>query len=318
MRSRRSSGAVDESKQTPPPNDSNVSRNSSRKSSNHPSSQLSFFGFRDRRNTVPLVGGSCLDVARPFSTEEAPSPPVPPPPTETEPSQDQKTTLRRSFSLFRRKTSSQMNSPVPVTPKSAKSPWRRFRSSSKTSVQGPANSNEVIEYPPRHFNRVAPRPTRPIPPVPQESPPTSESGEPNESTNTLRRHNRSASLQEAHMPLAEPPPSIGWNTPNPVTRGGASLDMNHFIGSVETSTRSSHNLLFGTDERRERLPTVRDLAILPTQRVMRYVLFFKGSQHLSFPQIRRIFTQYGFSSSRSFGPHPGRRSHSTPDCPSPR
>lgn len=272
MRSRRNSGAIDEAKRTPP-NGSNVSRNSSRKSSNHPS----FFGFSDKRNTVPLVGGSCLDVARRFSAEEAPSPPVPTPPTETEQSQDQKTTLRRSFSLFRRKTSSQMNSPVPATPKSAKSPWRRFRSSSKTSSQGPANSNEVIESPPRHFNRVPPRPMGPVPSVPLESPPTSESGEPNMSTRTLRRHNRSASLQEAYVPLVEPPPSIGWNTPNPMKRGGASLDMNHFIGSVETSTLSSHNLLFGTDERRERLPTVRDLAILPTQRVMRYVLFFKGS-----------------------------------------
>jgi hypothetical protein len=62
-----------------------------------------------------------------------------------------------------------------------------------------------------------------------------------------------------------------------------SLDMNHAIASVETSTRSSHNLLFGVEERRERVPTVRDLAILPTQRVMRYVLLFKGSQLLLCP-----------------------------------
>lgn len=77
------------------------------------------------------------------------------------------------------------------------------------------------------------------------------------------------------MSSAEPPSSMAWNTPNPIRRGGASLDMNHVIGSFETSTYSSHNL-FG-EERRERIPTVRDLAILPTQRVMRYVLLFKGS-----------------------------------------
>jgi len=68
---------------------------------------------------------------------------------------------------------------------------------------------------------------------------------------------------------------VGWNTVNSMRRGGTSLDLNHAIGSVETSTHSSHNHLFGTEERRERIPTVRDLAILPAQRVMRYVLLFK-------------------------------------------
>jgi hypothetical protein len=120
---------------------------------------------------------------------------------------------------------------------------------------------------------VPPRPMRPIPPVPQESLPMSESNEPR---NARRHHNRSASLQEAHIPSAEPPSSIAWNTPNPTKRGGVSLDMNHAIRSVETSTHSSHNLLFGAVERREKVPTVRDLAIVPAQRVMRYVLLFKG------------------------------------------
>lgn len=78
------------------------------------------------------------------------------------------------------------------------------------------------------------------------------------------------------MPPVEPPSLMAWNTLNPARRGGTSLDLNHAIGSAETSTRSSHNLLFGTEERRERIPTVRDLAILPAQRVMRYVLLFKG------------------------------------------
>lgn len=281
VRSRRNSGVVDEPKPILPPNDDNVPRNPSRKSLNHPPSpQLPFFGFSDRRKTIPLMAKSSLDVSRSFPIVEAPPPPMPlppPPPTEGESSQDPKATPRRSFSLFRRKTSSQTSSPVPAASKPVKSSWRRFRSSSKTSVQSPTNSNEVVESPPRHVNQVPPRPTRPIPPAPQESPPPSELGELNQSTNTLRRHARSASLQEAHMPSVEPPPSIGWNTFNPTRRGGTSLDMNHIIRSVETSTRSSHNLLFGTGGRRERIPTVRDLAILPTQRVMRYVLLFKGS-----------------------------------------
>ena len=207
---------------------------------------------------------------------EAPPLPVPPPPIENELPQESKTTLRRSFSLFRRKTSSQMSSPVQANSKSMKASWRRFRSSSKTSVQSPINSNEATESPPLQVDWVPPRPTRPIPPVPQETPYTSELGELNQTTRTLRRRNRSASLQ-THIAPTEPPPSTGWNTPNPMKRGGMSLDMNHVIGSFESSTRSSHNLLFGTGGRRERIPTVRDLAILPTQRVMRYVLLFKGS-----------------------------------------
>ena len=78
------------------------------------------------------------------------------------------------------------------------------------------------------------------------------------------------------MPPAEPPSLVGWNALSRTRRGGTSLDLNHAVGSAETSTRSSHNLLFGTEERRERISTVRDLAILPAQRVMRYVLLFKG------------------------------------------
>ena len=278
VRSPRSSGAVDEPKRAPPPNDSDASQCLSRKSLNHPSSpQLSFFGFPDRRKTVPQISKSSLDVSRSFPIPEAPPLPVPPLPTEIELSQDPKTTPRRSFSLFRRKTSSQTSSPVLATSKSMKASWRRFRSSSKSSVQDPTNLNEVIESPPRPVNQVPPRPTRPIPPIPQEPLPVSELGELDQSTHTFWRHNRSTSLQEEYMPSAEPPPSSGWNTPNPMKRGGASLDMNHIIGSFESSTRSSHNLLFGTGERRERIPTVRDLAILPAQRVMRYVLWFKGS-----------------------------------------
>lgn len=75
---------------------------------------------------------------------------------------------------------------------------------------------------------------------------------------------------------AASPSMVGWSTPNPVRRGGASLDLHHVIGSVESSTRSSHNPSLGTEERRERIPTVRDLAILPAQRIMRYVLLFRG------------------------------------------
>ena len=277
VRSPKSSDAVDESKQASLPNDDDVPQSLSRKSLNHSSLQLSFFGFPDRRKTVPQMTKSSLDISRSFPIVEPPPLPVLPPPTESESSQDPKSTARRSFSLFRRKTSSQTSSPVLATSKSMKASWRRFRSSSKTSVQSPIDSNEVIESPPLHANQVPPRPTRPIPPVPQEPPPVSELGELNQSTRTLRRHNRSASLQEAHIPSPEPPPSIGWSTPNPMKRGGVSLDMNHVMGSIESSTRSSHNLLFGTGQRRERIPTVRDLAILPTQRVMRYVLLFKGS-----------------------------------------
>ena len=276
---------MDESKQASPSNDSNVSQNPSRKNFNHPSSpQLSLFGPSDRRKTVPPMSKSSLDVSRPFPIAEIPPPPMPPlpppppPPTETELSQNHKApTLRRSFSLFKRKTPSQTNSPVPATSKPAKSSWRRFRSSSKTSVQSPTSSNEATEPPPpQNVNQVPPRPTRPVPPVPQESPLAPESEKPNQPTRTLRRHNRSASLQEAHIPCTEPPSSIGWNMNTPMRRGGMSLDMNHVVGSVESSTRSSHNP-FTTGERRERTPTVRDLAILPTQRVMRYVLLFKGS-----------------------------------------
>lgn len=76
------------------------------------------------------------------------------------------------------------------------------------------------------------------------------------------------------MPPGEPLSLDGWDLTNPRRRGGTSLDMNH-IGSAEISTRSSHNLLFGT-EGREKIPTVRDLAIVPAQRVVRYVLLFKG------------------------------------------
>lgn len=75
------------------------------------------------------------------------------------------------------------------------------------------------------------------------------------------------------MPPAESPSLDGWGGSNRMRRGGTSLDMNH-IGSAEISTRSSHNLLFGT-EGREKIPTVRDLAIVPAQRVVRYVLLFK-------------------------------------------
>ncbi|KAF9654107.1 hypothetical protein BDM02DRAFT_3133587, partial [Thelephora ganbajun] len=114
VRSRRSSNAVDESKRSPSSNDSNVSRSFSRKSFNRPSSpQLSFFGFSDKRKAVPLTSKSSLDVSRPFPTEGAPSPPILPPPTESESSQDSKTTPRRSFSFFKRKTSSQTSSPAP-------------------------------------------------------------------------------------------------------------------------------------------------------------------------------------------------------------
>ena len=278
VRSRRSSGAVDESKRPSPPINRHVSRSFSRRSFNRPSPPpISFLPFSDKRKTVPPMSESTLNFSRPSPTEEAPSPPAPPLRAETEPSQDHKATPRRSFSLFKRKGSSQTGYPALGTPKSAKSSWRRFRSSSKSSAQTPSYSNEVVESP-GHIDRVPPRPTRPVPPVPRESesPPTSESGEPEKSANTLRRHNRSASLQEAHMAPAEPPSPIAWNTPNPTRRGGASLDMNYAIGSIETSTHSSHNI-FGAEERWERIPTVRDLAILPTQRVMRYVLLFKGS-----------------------------------------
>ena len=277
VRSPRTSGVTDESKRAAPPNDNDVPRNLSRKSLNSSSLQLPFFGLSERRKTIPQMSKSSFDVSRPFQVVEEPPLPVPPPPTESESSREPKITLRRSFSLFRRKTSSQTSSPVLATSKSMKASWRRFRSSSKTSVQSPINSNETIESPPLQVDRAPPRPTRPIPPVPQEALPVSELGELNQTTRTLRRRNRSASLQEMYMASTEPPPSTGWNTPNPMKRGGASLDMNHVIGSFESSTRSSHNLLFGTGGRRERIPTVRDLAILPTQRVMRYVLLFKGS-----------------------------------------
>ena len=278
-RSRRSSGAVDESKRSPPPSDI-APWPLSRGSFNYPSTpQLSLFGIPDKRKSMPVTSNSGLDISCPFPTEEPPSSSVPPPPAECESPQDPKTNPRRSLSLFRRMTMTctQPTSPVPFTPKSTKSSWPRFRSSSKTSVQGLANSNEVIESPPRQINRVPPRPTRPIPAVPQdESPRTSESSEPNKRADTRRYHNRSASLQETHTPPAEPPSFVGWNTSNPMRRGGTSLDLNHAIGSAESSTRSSHNIHFETEERRERVPTVRDLAILPAQRVMRYVLLFKG------------------------------------------
>jgi len=258
---------VDEPKRSPPPTDRYASRSFKRRSLNHPSSsQVSSFAFSDRRGTVPPMGESSFDVSRPF-----PSPPAPPPPAEIASPQDQKSTHRRSFSLFKRKTSSQTSSPVPSTPKSAKSPWRSFRSPSKIWGHAPTHSNEVAEP----TLQAPPRPTRPVPPVPQESLLQSVSGEQGKSSNTFRHHNRSASLREAHMPPVEPP-SIAWNSLNPTKRGGMSLDTNHPIGSIETSTRSSHNLS-GSGERRERMPAVRDLAILPTQRVMRYVLLFKGS-----------------------------------------
>ena len=275
VRSRRGSAAIDESKRSSPSANGHASLGFSRRGFGYPSSPpTSFFAFSDKRKTMPPMSESSLDFSRRFSTEEAPSPPPAPLHVEIESSQDHKTAPRRSFSLFRRKTSSQTNPPAPTSPKLRKPSWRRFRSSSKSSIQAPTYSNEVIESP-RHINQMPPRPTRPLPPVPQESPPISDSAEPEKSTSTLRRHNRSASLQEAHMSSAEPPSSMAWNTPNPIRRGGASLDMNHVIGSFETSTYSSHNL-FG-EERRERIPTVRDLAILPTQRVRRYVLLFKGS-----------------------------------------
>ena len=275
MRSRRCSADVDESKQSPPPNDNTLSWNFGRKSFSPPSSpRLSSFGVPDKRKTMPMMNKSSLDVSYSFPREESPTPSVPPLPAEFEPPQDPKTAPRRSFSLFRRMTCTQPSSPVPLTPKSTRSSWGRFRSSSKTSAQGlpDSNSNEITESPPQQINRVPPRPTRPIPPVPQESPPTSEFGEPNKRTNVRRYHNRSASLQETHVP-PEPPLSMA---PNTMRRGGTSLDMNHIFVSAETSTRSSHNLLFGTEERRERIPTVRDLAITPAQRAVRYVLLFKG------------------------------------------
>jgi len=205
-------------------------------------------------------------------SRQSPSPPAPSPPAESESPQDQKTTHRRSFSLFKRNSSSQTSSPVPATPKSAKSSWRSFRSPSKIWGQAPIYSNEVVDPP----QQAPPRPTRPVPPIPQESLRESGSSQPGKSPNTFRRHNRSASLQEAHVQCIEPPPPIAWNSLNHTKRGGMSLDMNHAVGSIGTSTRSSHNLS-GAGERREKIPSVRDLAILPTQRVMRYVLLFKGS-----------------------------------------
>lgn len=279
MRSRGGSVTVDESKRSPAPNDI-APWAFSRRSFNYPSSpQLSFFGISDKRKSMPITSKSGLDISCPFPTEEPSSPQVPPPPTEGDSPQESKTTPRRSFSLFRRitMTSTQPTSPASFSSKSTRPSWPRFRSPSKTSVQGLANSNELIESLPRQINRAPPRPTRPIPSPPQEeSPRTSESSEPSKSTNTRRYHNRSASLHETHTPPAEPPSFAGWNSPVPMRRGGTSLDLNHVIGSAETSTRSSHNLPFGTEEKRERLPTVRDLAILPAQRVMRYVLLFKG------------------------------------------
>lgn len=272
VRSRRSSGSVDEPTRSPPPIDSNSSWNVGRKSFNAPSSsQLPFFGTPDKRKSMPVTTRSTLDISCPFPRMEPPSSPLP---TESEVLQDPKTNPRRSFSLFRRKTSPQTTSPVPSPPK-AKSSWRRFRSSSKSSIQCLGDPSEVIESPPPPMNRVPPRPTRPIPPVPQESAPASEPGESNRPSNARRYHNRSASLQEAYISPAESPLLMGWTSLNSTRRGGASLDMNHVIGSPETSTHSSHNRHFGTEGRRERTPTVRDLAILPAQRVMRYVLLFK-------------------------------------------
>ena len=269
MRSRRSSAAVEEPKRSPPPTDRYGSRSSSRKSFNHPSSPhiSSFFALSDRRGTVPPMSESSASVSPPL-----PYPPAPSLPAESESPQDQKTTHRRSFSLFKRKSTSQTSSPVPATPKSMKSSWRSFRSPSKIWGQAPTYSNEVVD-PPR---QAPPRPTRPVPPIPQESLPESVSGQPGKSPNTLRRHNRSASLQEAHITCIEPLPPIPWNSLNHAKRGRMSLDMDHPVGSIRTSTRSSHNLS-GGGERREKMSSVRDLAILPTQRVMRYVLLFKGS-----------------------------------------
>ena len=258
---------MDEPKRSPPPVDRYTSRSFSRKSIDHPSSSHIPSFFSDRRGTVPPMSESRFSVSRPL-----PPPPAPPPPAESESSQDQKTTPKRSFSLFKRKSSSQSSSPSPATPKSAKSSWRSFRSPSKIWGHAPTYSNEVVESP----VQAPPRPTRPVPPVPQEPPVESVSVKPGKSSNTLRRHNRSASLQEAHIPCVEPLPPVAWNSLNRTKRGGASLDANHAVGSIDTSTRSSHNLS-GAGERRERMPTVRDLAILPTQRVMRYVLLFKGS-----------------------------------------
>lgn len=272
-RGRRSSAAVDEPKRSPPPADRYASRSSSRKSFNHPSSpQVSCFALSDRRGTVPPMSESSFSVSRPFH-----SPPAPSPPAENESPHDQKT-HRRSFSLFKRKSSGQASSPVPATPKLAKSSWRSFRSPSKIWGQAPIYSNEVVDPP----QQTPPRPTRPVPPIPQDSLPESVSGQPGKPQNTLRRHNRSASLQEAHVQCIAPPPPITWNSLNHTKRGGMSLDMNHAVGSIGTSTRSSHNFS-GAGERREKMPTVRDLAILPTQRVMRYVLLFKGRNPFFFP-----------------------------------
>lgn len=269
---------MDQSKRSPPPTEGHVSRSFSRKSFNHSSTPpSSFFSFSDKRKTMPPMSESLsLGVSEPFPTEETTSPPAPLLHAESEPPPDRKASHRRTFSIFKRKSPSQTSSPLLAIPKSEK-PWRRFRASSKGWVQAPIYSNEVVE-PPRQVNQAPRRPTRPIPPTPQESPPTSVSGELGEATNTPRRHNRSASLQEAHISSGEPPSSVAWNAPNPIQRGGMSLDMNHAIGSVENSTHSSYNLLGAGErwERRERIPTVRDLAILPTQRVMRYVLLFKG------------------------------------------
>lgn len=271
VRSRKSSSAVDESKQPPLPNDNGPSSDARRRSFNPPPSpQLSFFGISEKRKSVPMAGRSSFDVSYQFPADGIPPLPVPPTPAEAESPQDPKTLPRRSFSLFRRTTY-----PVPLTSKLSKSSWRPFRSSNKTSAQCPGNSIEPIESLPQQMNRVPPRPTRPIPPVPQETPPMSEPSELNKGTNANARryHNRSASLQETHMPPPESPSLDGWDLSNPMKRGGTSLDMNH-IGSFEISTRSSHNLLFGT-EGREKIPTMRDLAIVPAQRVVRYVLLFK-------------------------------------------
>ena len=277
VRSRRSSVTVDESNQAPPSNDSNAPRNLGRKSLNPPSPPQLSFALPDRRKTIPMMAKSSLDVSRPFPIAGATSLPAPPLPTENGlSSQGPKTTLRRSFSLFRRKT---YTSPAPASSISVKSSWYRFRSSSKTLLQGSTNPNEPIESlesPPRYVNQMPPRPTRPVPPIPQEPPPVSELGELDRSTYTPWRHDRRASLQETPIPSTESSPPTGWNTPNFRRRGGASLDLNHVIRSVESSTRSSHNLLYAPGERREKVSTVRDLAILPPQRVMRYVMLFRG------------------------------------------
>jgi hypothetical protein len=267
---------VDESKQFPPPSDSNPSWSFGRKSFSPPSSpQLSFLGASDKRTKMPMANKSSLDISYSFPTKEPPSPSVPTLRAECEAPQDSNTAPRRSFSLFRRMTGTQTSSSVPSTPKPARYSWRRFSGSSgKASAQGMAvsSSNEVIKSSLPEINRVPPRPTRPIPPVPQESPPTTEFGESNKRTNARRYHNRSASLQETHA-LPEPPSLMVHHR---VRRGGGSLDMNHIFVSAETSTRSSHNLLDGTEERRERTRTVRELAITPAQRAVRYVLLFKG------------------------------------------